>query len=45
VLHVFQKKSKQGIKTPKEEINIIENRLKQLKDFLKKGENHEKKKI
>lgn len=28
VLHVFQKKSKSGIKTPKQEIDLIENRLK-----------------
>ena len=34
VLHAFQKKSKQGIKTPKEELNIIESRLKRLKAML-----------
>lgn len=28
VLHAFQKKSKQGIKTPKEEIDLVKNRLK-----------------
>ena len=28
VLHVFQKKSKSGIATPKQEIELIENRLK-----------------
>ncbi len=28
VLHVFQKKSKSGIKTPKEDIDLIKNRLK-----------------
>jgi phage-related protein len=28
VLHVFQKKSKTGIKTPKAEINLIQSRLK-----------------
>jgi phage-related protein len=28
VLHVFQKKSKSGIATPKKEIELIENRLK-----------------
>lgn len=31
VLHAFQKKSKSGIKTPQEEINLIKNRLKRLK--------------
>lgn len=34
VLHAFQKKSKRGIKTPKEEIAVIEQRLKQLKAML-----------
>ena len=28
VLHVFQKKSKHGIKTPQEDIELIKNRLK-----------------
>ncbi|MEZ2226280.1 MAG: type II toxin-antitoxin system RelE/ParE family toxin [Microcoleus sp.] len=28
VLHVFQKKSKSGIATPKQDIELIENRLK-----------------
>ena len=31
VLHCFQKKSKSGIKTPKEEIQVIEQRLKLLR--------------
>lgn len=35
VLHAFQKKSKKGIATPKEELTIIQERLKQLKQFLK----------
>lgn len=35
VLHAFQKKSKKGIATPKEEINVIKERLKQLKQMLK----------
>ncbi len=35
VLHVFQKKSTSGIKTPKRDLNVIESRLKQLKIFLK----------
>lgn len=30
VLHCFQKKSKRGIETPKEEINMIKQRLKGL---------------
>ena len=34
VLHCFQKKSKKGIKTPKEELDVIENRLKRLKAML-----------
>lgn len=29
VLHVFQKKSKSGIKTPKQELELIEKRLKE----------------
>jgi phage-related protein len=35
VLHAFQKKSTQGIKTPQHEIELIENRLKRLKEFLR----------
>ena len=35
VLHAFQKKSRTGIKTAKEEIAVIEERLKQLKQMLK----------
>jgi hypothetical protein len=31
VVHCFQKKSKRGIKTPKEEIEVIKQRLKLLK--------------
>ncbi len=34
VLHAFQKKSTQGIKTPLHEIELIENRLKKLKEML-----------
>lgn len=34
VLHAFQKKSKVGIKTPQEEVNIIKDRLKRLKASL-----------
>lgn len=32
VLHVFQKKSKHGIETPKQDIALIETRLKRAKD-------------
>ncbi len=35
VLHAFQNKSKSGIKTPKAEIDLIENRLKRLKEALR----------
>ena len=35
VIHAFQKKSTQGIKTPKREIDLIEERLKKLKEILR----------
>ena len=35
VIHVFQKKSKTGIKTPKQEIDLIEARLRRVKEMLK----------
>ena len=35
VIHAFQKKSTQGIKTPKHEIDLIKDRLKRLKDILR----------
>jgi phage-related protein len=35
VIHAFQKKSTQGIKTPKREIDLIKDRLKQLKEILR----------
>ena len=35
VLHAFQKKSTRGIKTPQREIDLIEDRLKRLKDVLR----------
>jgi phage-related protein len=35
VIHAFQKKSKAGIKTPKQEIDLIDERLKRLKERLK----------
>jgi len=47
VLHVFQKKSKSRVKTPKAEINLIDARLKRLRELhaaatkRKKGSNHE----
>jgi phage-related protein len=36
VVHVFQKKSTSGIKTPKRDLNVIEKRLQQLRAILKK---------
>ena len=35
VVHTFQKKSTKGIKTPKREIDLIEDRLKRLKEMLR----------
>ena len=35
VIHAFQKKSKQGTKTPKHEIGLVRDRLKRLKEALK----------
>ena len=35
VVHAFQKKSTQGVKTPKREIDLIKNRLKRLKEMLR----------
>jgi phage-related protein len=34
VIHAFKKKSTQGIKTPKKELDLIEERIKQLKKEL-----------
>jgi len=34
VIHAFQKKSKRGIKTPKQEIDLVEDRIKRLKEAL-----------
>lgn len=34
VVHAFQKKATQGIKTPKHEIDLIKERLKRLKEML-----------
>lgn len=35
VVHAFQKKSTQGIKTPKREIDLTQDRLKRLKEMLR----------
>ena len=35
VIHAFQKKSTQGIKTPKHEIDLVHERLKRLKEALR----------
>ena len=37
VLHAFQKKSKQGIATPKQDIKLIETRLKQAQEHYSKN--------
>jgi phage-related protein len=34
VVHAFQKKSTQGIKTPQREIDLVKDRLKRLKELL-----------
>jgi phage-related protein len=38
VLHAFQKKSKSGIATPKSEIELIRQRLKQLRSEVRNAE-------
>lgn len=43
VLHVFKKKSKTGIETPKQEIDLIKNRLKTAKNIYKEWKQNEKK--
>jgi phage-related protein len=35
VVHAFQKKSTQGIKTPKREVDVTKDRLKRLKEMLR----------
>ena len=35
VVHAFQKKSTQGIKTPQREIDLLKDRLKRLKEMLR----------
>ena len=34
VIHAFQKKSKMGIRTPKQEIDLIEMRLRRIKEMV-----------
>jgi phage-related protein len=34
VIHAFQKKSKSGIKTPQEHVDLIKDRIKRLKESL-----------
>jgi phage-related protein len=38
VVHAFKKKSKKGAKTPKQDIDLIENRLKQVKEIVREAE-------
>jgi phage-related protein len=38
VVHAFQKKSTQGIKTPRHEIDLIADRIKRLKQMFKESE-------
>jgi len=35
IVHAFQKKSMQGIKTPKHEIELVKDRLMRLKEMLR----------
>ncbi len=35
IMHAFQKKSKTGMKTPKQEIDLIKERRKRLREMLK----------
>ncbi len=37
MLHAFQKKSKKGIKTPKQDIDLIKQRLKEAQELEKNG--------
>jgi phage-related protein len=39
VVHAFQKKSTQGIKTPKREIDPVQERLNRLKEMLRRRTN------
>jgi phage-related protein len=38
VIHAFQKKSKAGVATPKSEIDVVRQRLKQLRSEVKNAE-------
>lgn len=42
VLHAFQKKSKSGIATPKQELELLKNRIKEAKAFYKNIQEGEK---
>jgi len=42
VLHAFQKKSKRGIRTPKEEVALIKYRLTQVRQLIASGESYAK---
>ena len=35
IVHAFQKKSNQGIKTPKHEVDLIKDRLNRLREMLR----------
>ena len=35
VIHVFKKKSKTGLKTPKQEVDLVKQRIKTIKEMLK----------
>jgi phage-related protein len=44
ILHAFQKKSKKGIKTPKQDLDLIEKRLKEAElDYAQRSNNQRKK--
>ena len=43
VLHAFQKKSKSGIATPKKELDLIKNRMKEVKALYQAIKNEKKK--
>jgi phage-related protein len=35
VIHAFQKKATQGVKTPQHEVDLVNDRLKRLKEMLR----------
>ena len=41
VIHAFQKKSTQGVKTPARDIDLIKNRLKSVKEILGRTQNRQ----